>query len=300
MGRYPETPEFAGWLRFVQGYAELFLGGTLPAPPPPPSVPFSSPPRVVLCSPHPDDELLTGLLPLRLKEESGAEVVNLAITLGSDPGRRRERLAELERACGVAGFSLRLAREPEGFSDITATARGLEPAGWQAKVESVAAHLAELRPDLLLFPHAGDSHPTHIGTHFLALAAALLHCRTSGADLLVVETGYWQPHPSPNLLVGATVEEVALLVTALAEHRGEMARAPYHRALPPRMLDAVRRAGELLHGYGSAAQGFLFGEAYALSAIRRGVWQPGGGTLAVPAGEPVTLERLAGAANPRC
>ncbi len=304
MAQYPATPEFAAWRRYVQGYAELFLGETGVALPAAPVVsPSGTPPRVVLCSPHPDDELLTGLLPLRLKEEAGAVVTNIAVTLGSNPARRSERLAELRRACAVVGFGVRLAEEPEGFSHVSAVARGLDPAGWQGRVEALAALLAEMRPDLLLFAHAGDNHPTHIGTHFLALAAALKYSRESGATMLVAETGYWQPQPAPNLLIGATVEQVALLVTALAEHRGEMARHPYHRGLPPRMLETVRRCGEVVQGYGTAPSGLVFGEAYRLAGIRQGVWQPGCGTLAMASAESLTLERLAAAVappSPRC
>jgi hypothetical protein len=35
-------------------------------------------PVALLFSPHPDDEVLTGLLPLRLQREAGARVVNVA------------------------------------------------------------------------------------------------------------------------------------------------------------------------------------------------------------------------------
>ena len=301
---YPETAEFLAWRRYVQGYAALFLGENASAPPPlAEAVPAGTPPRVVLCSPHPDDELLTGLLPLRLQQEAGAEIINLAITLGSNPARWQERLAELRRACAVVGFGVRLAQEPAGFAGVSALARGLDPAGWQAKVEALAALLAEMCPNLLLFPHAADHHPTHIGTHFLALAAALRYSREGGADLLVVETGYWQPHPAANLLVGATVEQVALLVNALTEHQGEMARYPYHRALPPRMIDTVRRAGELMTGYGRLPPALVFGEAYRMGTIRDGIWHPGNGALVVSAAEPLTWERLTAAIavpTPRC
>lgn len=293
MVRYPETAEFLDWRRYVQGYAELFLGASASAlPAAAPAAPAGTPPRVVLCSPHPDDELLTGLLPLRLQQEAGTEVINLAITLGSDPARRRARLAELERACAIVGFGVRLAKAPEGFLNVSNVSRGLDPAGWQAKVEELASVLVEVRPDLLLFPHAADSHPTHVGAHFLALAAALRYSRESGADLLVAETGYWQPHPSPNLLVGATVEQVALLVTALVEHRGEMARHPYHRGLPSRMMETASRCGELVRGDGASPADMVFGEAYRLAAIRQGAMVPATGALALSPAEPLAWERL--------
>lgn len=301
MVHYPETPEFAAWRRYVLGYAEIFLNESAMAPlPVAPAAPSLASPRVVLCSPHPDDELLTGLLPLRLKEEAGAVVTNIAITLGSNLARRQERLAELHRACAVVGFVVRLANEPDGFSNVSAVARGLDPVRWQVQVATLAALLAELQPDLLLLPHAADSHPTHIGAHFLALASALKYSRDAGAAVLVAETGYWQPHPSPNFLVGATVEQVALLVMALAEHRGEMARYPYHRALPPRMIDTVRRCGEMVWGYGGKpVSGPLFGEAYRLGMVSDGNWQPGCGALAVPAAEPMEMAGLTAAATRR-
>lgn len=299
MAEYPDTPEFRAWSRYVQGYVELLSGETAAVTAPvATAAPIGIPPQVVLCSPHPDDELLTGLLPLRLKEEAGAKVTNIALTLGSNRDRRQERWAELERACAVVGFAVRLAREPEGFLDMTATARGRDSVGWQAAMETLAVLLAELRPDLLLFPHAADRHPAHIGAHFLALAAALKYSRVMSTTVLIAETGYWQPHAVPNLLVGGTVEQVALLITGLAEHRGEMVRFPYHRALPARMIDTVRSCGELLRGYGNRLPAALFGESYALAAIHRGVLVPGRGALTVSPAEALTLAGLTAAIAP--
>ena len=60
------------------------------------SLPASSPPPgggapILLFSPHPDDECLTGALPLRFRRESGRLVVNVAVTLGSRPERQAAR-----------------------------------------------------------------------------------------------------------------------------------------------------------------------------------------------------------------
>ena len=75
--------------------------------------------KVVICSPHPDDEILFGLLPLRLLKESNASVTNLALTMGSDPARKETRRAELAAACRFLGFNLLLSREPLGFQNVT-------------------------------------------------------------------------------------------------------------------------------------------------------------------------------------
>ena len=61
--------------------------------------PGKGPPlKVVVCSPHPDDESLVGALPLRLLRECGAKVTNCAITLGSNAAQRERRLRELKAA----------------------------------------------------------------------------------------------------------------------------------------------------------------------------------------------------------
>ena len=58
----------------------------------------------LIFAPHPDDECIVGALPLRLQQEAGWRVSNVAVTLGSNPERRESRWAELQDACGVLGF----------------------------------------------------------------------------------------------------------------------------------------------------------------------------------------------------
>ena len=51
-------------------------------------------PIALIMSPHPDDECIMGGLPLRLMREAGFRIVNVAVTLGSNMDRRKERLCE--------------------------------------------------------------------------------------------------------------------------------------------------------------------------------------------------------------
>jgi LmbE family N-acetylglucosaminyl deacetylase len=46
---------------------------------------------VMILSPHPDDECISGGLALRLMHENGWHVVNVAVTLGSNKDRQKER-----------------------------------------------------------------------------------------------------------------------------------------------------------------------------------------------------------------
>ena len=87
---------------------------------------------------------------------------------------------------------------------------------------------------------------------------------------LAVETEYWQAMPAPNLLLGLGSEDEARLLAALACHRGEIARNPYHLTHPARLLDNVRRGAELVRSSLARRPGFLLGELYRLSFWRQG------------------------------
>lgn len=243
---------------------EVTTGQETPHPPPP-SLREEGGPLVLLCSPHPDDESLTGALPLRLAQELKARVINLAITLGSNPARQAARWQELTAACAVLGFACRKLISPSGF----ALKDGSKGQGWPAVVEGLADLMEELGPDLVLFPHPEDHHPAHVATNHLVTAALALASSRQEQPLKAVETEYWRPMAAPNLLLGLSPEAVALLLAAVACHQGEVQRNPYHLTLPARLLDNVRRGAELVNSP-TARPPFLFGELYRVSLWRQG------------------------------
>src|SRR4051794_7147234 len=65
------------------------------SPPPPRPALATDAPRALLFSPHPDDECITGALPLRLLRESGMRVIDVAVTQGGNKQRQEPRLDEL-------------------------------------------------------------------------------------------------------------------------------------------------------------------------------------------------------------
>ena len=249
----------------VSGYADLLRAGA--AIPPgallprerPPTLPDA--PKVLIFSPHPDDECVTGALPLRLLRELGMNVVNVAVTLGSRKDRRAERWRELQAACDHIGFGL-IPTAEGGLEGIDLSRRGREPGTWVASVEVIAGILAQHEPEIVLLPHEADWHPTHIGTHHLVADA--LSLMPKGFACRVVETEFWGAMATPNLMVESSVEDVADLVAALSLHRGEVARNPYHLRLPAWLMDNVRRGAELVHGRGEAAPDFAFATLYRL------------------------------------
>jgi LmbE family N-acetylglucosaminyl deacetylase len=220
-------------------------------------------PKALIFSPHPDDECITGGLALRLLRGAKWNVVNVAVTLGSEKKRRVPRLRELKSACHRLGFALIGA----GLENVNLETRVKNPAGWRTAVSAIARILTEYRPRVIFLPHEADGHPTHIGVHFLVLDALI--DLPPDFECFVVETEFWRQMTQPNLLVESGVADVADLVAALACHAGEVRRNPYHARLPAWLLDNVRRA-EMVKGQGGAAPDFTFGTIYRLRKWSRG------------------------------
>ena len=228
-------------------------------------VPEAQPGSCLIFAPHPDDECIVGALPLRLQQEAGWRVSNVAVTLGSNPERRESRWAELVDACGVLGFDCIRVGE-DGLSDVRADTAEREPALWAAHVNAIAALLARHRPALVLAPHALDDNPSHRGVYRLvaeAITAAQL-------DTVLAHTEFWSTQAEPNALVQTSIADTARLIAALERHTGEIERNPYHLRLPAILADAVRRGGELVLGAGEQVPNFAFATLYRLVAYRAG------------------------------
>jgi N-acetylglucosamine malate deacetylase 1 len=244
--------------RQVQDGRHFPLGG-FPVPPRP--MPAPEAPRVLIFSPHPDDECIIGGLAVRLMREAGMRVVNVAVTQGSNKARQEGRLDELKAACRYLGFDL-IQTAPGGLEHINIKTRTGDAAQWQSSVEVVAAIIAEQAPGVIFFPHDSDWNSTHVGTHYLLVDALA----RQGPDFtcLAVETEFWGAMATPNLMVESSVEDLAEMMTALSFHVGEVQRNPYPLLVPPWMQDNVRRGGELVGGQGEAAPDFAFCTLYRL------------------------------------
>lgn len=204
-----------------------------------------SPSRTLwILSPHPDDECITGLLPLRLQRECGFRVTVSPATLGSLASRREARRAELRAACADLGWTPWFGVADAPDSD--------------AKPRVLADRWATDRPDIVFLPHALDGHPTHRATHRWGTAAMDL----AGGTFRAVETEYWHPLLRPNLLVSASPSDLRALRRALNLHAGEVTRNDYATRLPAWMSDNVRRGAELVSPPGSPAPRIPYATLY--------------------------------------
>jgi LmbE family N-acetylglucosaminyl deacetylase len=241
--------------------------------------PTEGSPVVLIMSPHPDDECIIGGFPLRLMQETGVHVVNVAVTLGSNPERKEERLNELKEACDWIGFELQ-ETQPKGLDKINLASRKENPTEWAEAVKTIVEIIKKWNPKAIFFPHASDWNLTHIGVHQLTLDA--LSCLPTIKTILV-ETEYWGQMKNPNLMVEISTVQLSMLLSALSHHRGELIRNPFHLRLPSWMQDNVRLGAEVVGGQGGHSPSFSFATLYRVNQWNQGkmspAW-PGGKLLA--------------------
>lgn len=219
--------------------------------------------NAMLCPGHPDDESLIAALALRLKRELGFEIIDLAITLGSRKEQRERRLRELRNACDYLGFKLILPNGNDGLENINPKAYRENSPEWKLSVQVVSQIIDQYQPRFIFVSHEHDLHPTHVGTHFLVLdALKRLDDIGHSFQCFLVETEYWAAISAPNLQVELSEQDVADLVTAIAFHKGEVERNPYHISFPAWLIDNGRRGTEIVGGIGSELSEISFATLY--------------------------------------
>jgi LmbE family N-acetylglucosaminyl deacetylase len=212
------------------------------------------------------------LLALR---EHGHRVVNLACGLGR-PEQEERRRGELEAACRLAGFELRVA-EPADRSD-------------EASLAAAARDLAAAEgAELLVSPSPHDRHPAHelVGRAARAAAAA--------AGLRWWMWSLWGELPLPTLYHGFGEPRLAHALEVLGAHEGELARNDY-AALVRARAQANRVLGsERVFGWGAAMRPEPYaelltevqpdGDGWSAGAAR--TFDPAAPLAPVPSGRPL-------------
>ena len=119
----PYEPFVSTFARLLEEGRSYPLGGFSTPQNPAPS---AGAPKVLLFSPHPDDEVIIGGLALRLLRELHWNVINVAVTQGSNKPRQPERWKELAACCRHIGFGLIQTRE-NGLEGINLKTRSQNP-----------------------------------------------------------------------------------------------------------------------------------------------------------------------------
>jgi LmbE family N-acetylglucosaminyl deacetylase len=208
---------------------------------------------------------------LRLSREKNWQIVNVAVTLGSNLARRQGRRAELAHACTALGFDCALPQE-DGFSNVNAAARADEVEAWLKMTTRLAELIAFYHPDAVFLPHGGDWNATHVGTHLLGMDA--LTAQGKDFSCAVIQTEYWHPNPDPNVMIEASESEAAILLSGQACYTGENTRNAFDASFPAYLTDNVRRGSELMGGKGAAAAPMDFAMLYQFGLWRGGKFLP--------------------------
>jgi LmbE family N-acetylglucosaminyl deacetylase len=210
----------------------------------------SEPFTVMILSPHPDDESISSSLALRLSHENQAHIINVAVTMGSDPKRQAARKQELTNACNLLEMECVYLDEK-----------------WKTKEKELKSLIQKYQPQLIIAPHVKDFHPTHIKTgELLKKVLSTLKKET----VLVAWSEYWAPLTKPNFLIEVPMEILELQMKALQMHVGEVSRNPFHLRLPAWMMDNVRRGSEVVGGKGCAAPSMAFAVVHQLQIFKKG------------------------------
>jgi len=90
---------------------------------------------------------------------------------------------------------------------------------------------------------------------------ALANRPVEGATTLF-QTEYWHAMSDSNLMIESSEQQVAILIEAIACHKGEVQRNPYHLNQLAWMCDNVRRGSELINGYGGNSNRIRFATLY--------------------------------------
>lgn len=169
------------------------------------------PMRVLVLSPHPDDEAIGAGGTLVAHVRAGSQVTVLYLTDGGGVGEERGELIATRRAeAGAAGARLGV---EQIFWDNPDTRLSNDP----ASVAALAEVLRERRPERVYMPSFFDTHYDHFATNQILLDAA----RQAGWEGTVCGYEVWDAVPFPNYLVdvsGTVAERDAVLACYRTPH----------------------------------------------------------------------------------
>ncbi|MFZ4714994.1 MAG: PIG-L deacetylase family protein [Bacteriovoracaceae bacterium] len=222
---------------------------------------------VLLVSPHPDDEAISGGLALRLKNELGFCIINVPFSLGSKVSRQSERLEELKNACQHLGFTL------------------TPPLTKGSEKNELLQLIGKHKPSIVITCHDQDGHKTHEECSRLVQQAL----QESDFKGKIVFHEFWQPQKSPNLLLELSEDNVSKMVEALLFHQGEIERNPYHLRLPFTLADNSRRGSELVGGVEKASQEILYSVLLTLGKMQRNAFVADSGKIMISSSDELFL-----------
>ncbi|HXP00354.1 MAG TPA: PIG-L family deacetylase [Luteibacter sp.] len=194
--------------------------------------------RLLVVAPHPDDESLAAGMLIQRVLGAGGRVDVLLLTDGDDnpwPQRWMERRLVIDAAARARWGARRRKEVGAALARLGVGPDHLHAFGWhdmQVTEELRLRHgqavgamrrvVERTRPNLVVIPDLGDTHPDHGSAHVLARLA--LAATGSTADVLTYMVhGTEQSAPEDLLVLDADPERQATKIHAVLEHATQMA-----------------------------------------------------------------------------
>ena len=111
--------------------------------------------KVLVYSPHPDDESIAAGGYIAESAERGASVKIVLVTDGNKHGLRDKRYVEFKKATGILGISeqdLTFLNYPDG---------SLNKVDQEQLLSDLKKQIDDFKPDIVVYPNPSDKHPDH-------------------------------------------------------------------------------------------------------------------------------------------
>ncbi|MDQ1295438.1 MAG: N-acetylglucosamine malate deacetylase 1 [Actinomycetota bacterium] len=180
--------------------------------------------KLLVFAPHPDDEVIGCVGPIRRALSCGTSVVIVYVTSGDQGvdgccGAQREAEAvEALRALGAGRSRLIFMKIPDG---------GICPED-PGQFEAVLALIRDERPDMVILPHEAEGSFDHVQTHrlvwrALAMSGSRNHPRAGAPHWVPTALSYevWTPMASPAHFVDLDGDDAEAKAVALSCYRSQ-------------------------------------------------------------------------------
>jgi LmbE family N-acetylglucosaminyl deacetylase len=179
--------------------------------------------RVLVLSPHPDDDIIGCGGTLYKYHLKGSEITSVYMTDGrkGDPGYNEEELVlirkeEAKRASAIVGIN----------SLIFLDNRDSELAANSKTIKELSQVIKGIKPDAIFLPFLLDNHPDHIATNSIFVQAT----KNYNGDVACYGYEVWTPLSAPNCIIDIT-EQIKIKREALEQFQNQLAQYNFIEAV---------------------------------------------------------------------
>jgi LmbE family N-acetylglucosaminyl deacetylase len=179
--------------------------------------------RVLVLSPHPDDDIIGCGGAIHKYYLKGAEITSVYMTDGrkGDPGYNEEELVlvrreEAERASKIIGIDSLIFLDNRD-SELTSNSK---------TIRELSQIIKDIKPDAIFLPFLLDNHPDHVATNNIFVQAT----KDQSVDAACYGYEVWTPLTVPNCIVDIT-EQIKIKRKALEQFENQLAQYNFIEAV---------------------------------------------------------------------